>query len=206
VTLNITVAARWLTGMSSDFRLTSNGKSVSDCAPKQLVLHNTGWSGLLCYNGVARYATHDTAAWLEDVLQHEWTVKRTPQQIADLLEHEGNAWLSGIPDEQKRHTFTLMTYEDGNPFVRVISNYERLGETNLPVPADTLFQRRRKPRGPKCIVTGQAQAVTEQRRRHLENVLSEQPPAPENLRDCNCRRSTAKPHPLRKRTPSARHA
>jgi hypothetical protein len=170
-------------GMSSDFRLTSNGTRVSDCAPKQVVMHNANWSGLLCYNGVARYGTHNTAQWLEDVLQHEWTVKRTPQQIADLVEQEANTWLAEIPDEHKRHTFTLMTYENGNPFVRVISNYERLGETNLPVPADTLFNRHRKARRPRCFVFGQAQAVTEQRRRHLESVLSEQPPAPENLRD-----------------------
>jgi hypothetical protein len=146
-------------------------------------MHNANWSGLLCYNGVARYGSHDTAAWLEEVLQHEWTVQRTPQQIVDLLIHEGSSWLSTIPDEHKRHTFTLMTYADGNPLVHVISNYERLGESNLPTPADMLFHRHRKPRGPKCIVTGQAQAVTEQRRRQLEDVLAQQPPTPENLRN-----------------------
>lgn len=97
VTLNITVAARWLMAMSSDFRLTSDGKPVSDCAAKQTVLQNMGWSGLICYNGVARYRSHDTAAWLEDLLKHEWGEQRSPKQIVELLTNEGNTWLSKIP-------------------------------------------------------------------------------------------------------------
>jgi hypothetical protein len=182
MTLNITVAARWLMGMSSDFRLSVNGKPVSDCAPKQVVMHNMSWSGLLCYNGVAHYGSHDTAAWLEEVLQHKWGAQQSQQQVVDVLVHEGSAWLSSIPLEHRRHTFTLITYEDGNPLVHVISNYERLGETNLPAPADRLFHRHKRPRGPKCIVTGQAQAVSGERRKHLEDVLAQQPPAPDDLR------------------------
>jgi hypothetical protein len=90
--------------------------------------------------------------------------------------------LSEIPAEHRRHTFTLITYEDGNPFVHVISNYERPGQPNLATPADALSPRRIKPRGPRCIVTGQARAVSQQRRDHLEDVLARQPPAPDKLR------------------------
>ena len=183
MTLNITVAARWLMGMSSDFRLSSNGKPLSDCAPKQAVMHNAGWSGLLCYNGVAQYGKHDTAAWLEEVLQHEWGTQRSSQQIVDALMKEGNAWLSRIPAKHRRHTFTMATYEDGNPFVHVISNYERPGQPDLPTAAKTLFHRRIKPRGPRCIVLGQDQAVSEQKRKHLEDALAVQPPSPESLRE-----------------------
>jgi hypothetical protein len=153
MTLNITVAARWLMGMSSDFRLSINGEAVSDCAPKQAVTHYAGRSGLLCYNGVAQYRKHDTAAWLEEVLQHEWGTQQSPLQIVDALMKEGNAWLSGIPAKHRRYTFTLATYEDGNPFVYVVSNYERPGQPDLPTPADTLFRRRIKPRGPRCIMS-----------------------------------------------------
>jgi hypothetical protein len=98
-------------GMSSDFRLTVNGTPVSDCAAKQVVLHNTGWSGLLCYNGVARYGSHDTAAWLDQLLQHEWGQQQSPAQIVDLLTTEGSAWLSQVPSEHRYHTFTMITYE-----------------------------------------------------------------------------------------------
>lgn len=77
----------------------------------------------------------------------------------------------------------MITYEGGNPFVYVISNYERPGELNLPTPADALFHRRIKPRRPRCIVTGQAQAVSEQRRKALEEVLAQMPPSPHNLRE-----------------------
>ncbi len=169
-------------GMSSDFRLTRNGTPVSDCAAKQAVLHNAGWSGLLCYNGVAQYGSHDTAAWLEDILQHEWGARQTPEQIVDLLINEGSVWLRKIPKAHRWHTFTLVTYEGGNPFVYVISNYERPGQPNLATPADALFRRRIKPRGPRCIVTGQAQAVSEAKRKGLEEVLATMPPSPENLR------------------------
>jgi hypothetical protein len=183
MTLNIMVVARWLVGMSSDFRLTSNGVPVSDCAPRQAVMHNLGWSGLLCYNGVARYGSHDTAEWLEQTLQHEWGAQRSPEQIVDLLAREGSAWLGKIPANHRRHTFTLITFEDGNPFVHVISNYERPGQPDLPTPTDRLFHTRIKPRGPRCIVTGQSQAVSKRRRDHLKDVLAQQPPAPDKLRE-----------------------
>jgi hypothetical protein len=182
VTLNITVAARWLMGMSSDFRLTCDGKILSNCAAKQAVLHNAAWSGLLCYTGVAQYGSHDTAAWLQQLLQHEWGVHRTPAQIVDLLIDEGSEWLRRIPTQYRWHTFTLATYEDGNPFVYVISNFERPGGAYLSTPTEVLFKTRVKPRGPRCIVTGQSQAVSEQQRAALKEVLAQQPPEKERLR------------------------
>lgn len=182
MTLNITPVARWLMGQSSDFRLTSNGKLVSDCAPKQAVLHNAGWSGLICYNGVAKYRSHDTAKWLENLLQHEWGEYQSPKQIVELLMIEGNTWLRKIPVEHRLHTFVMITYENENPFVYLISNYERPGQPNLPAPADALFVRRIRPRGPRCIVTGQAHAVSEESRQALLEVLAHVPPSPDDLR------------------------
>lgn len=74
-------------------------------------MHNTGWSGLLCYNGVTRYGSHDTAAWLDQLLQHAWGQQQSPAQIVDLLTTEGSAGLSQVPSEHRDHTFTMITYE-----------------------------------------------------------------------------------------------
>lgn len=53
MTLNITVAARWMMTQSSDFRLTRSGVPLSDAAQKQVVLHYREWAGVVCYTGVA---------------------------------------------------------------------------------------------------------------------------------------------------------
>ncbi len=91
MTLNITVAARWLMAQSSDFRLT--GGEVSDTAQKQVVLHYLDWSGLVATSawlgtgrpeGLARYrrlagksATHDER-------------QQTPDQIVKRSTEEGS--------------------------------------------------------------------------------------------------------------------
>jgi hypothetical protein len=115
VTLNITPVARWLMTQSSDFRLTSirNGKRVieSHTAQKQFILHYPRWSGLVCYTGIAAYDDgrgfrHDTAAWLQKVLEHPPDQQRSPEDVVGVLMKEGNVWLRRIPADQRFHTFT----------------------------------------------------------------------------------------------------
>src|SRR3972149_2453022 len=107
MTLNITLAARWLMLQSSDFRLTRSGTAmpVSDAAQKQVVLHYRKWSGLVCYTGVAKWDTHDTAEWLGQVLTHE-RGERTPAEIITKLVAEGNKWLSAVPTPSRRQPVT----------------------------------------------------------------------------------------------------
>ena len=190
MTLNITVGASWLMAQSSDFRLThevidtkTGQKQVvidSEVSQKQVVLHYIGWSGLICYTGVAKYGSHDTALWLEKVLGHDGG-QRSPAQIVSLLIEEGSVWLRKIPAEHRRHTFTMITYEKAKPHIYVISNFERPDQPQLPTPADALFCTRIRPKGPRCVVTGQASAVTGEQRRALRDVLAHKPP-PEDLR------------------------
>jgi hypothetical protein len=50
MTLNLTLAARWMIVQTSDFKLTTGpGKPPEETAQKQVVLRYSGWSGLLCY-------------------------------------------------------------------------------------------------------------------------------------------------------------
>jgi hypothetical protein len=106
VTLNITPVARWLISQSSDFRLShvdNNGKRIIDSstAQKQFVLHYPKWSGLLCYTGIAKYRapgfSHDTATWLQRVLEHPPGQQRSPEDVVSVVMGEGNTWLRRIP-------------------------------------------------------------------------------------------------------------
>jgi hypothetical protein len=137
VTLNITLAARWLMAQSSDFRLTYviGGKRFieSHTAQKQFVLHYPRWSGLVCYTGIAKYRapgfSHDTAGWLQRLLEHPPDRQRSPEDVVDLLMREGNVWLRRIPPEDRCHTFTMIAYDEKDiPRIWVIFNYERLGQ------------------------------------------------------------------------------
>lgn len=190
MTLNITVAARWLMAQSSDFRLTSeeNGKTVikSESAQKQFILHYPQWSGLLCYTGIAHYRarglSHDTAAWLQKLLEHPPDEQRSPRDIPDLLITEG-AWLRKIPPTDRRTTFTMIAYDEKNiPRVWVISNYERPDLPPQPVGADDLYCTCLRARGPRCVVTGWAPAVSAEQRHLLLDLLATVPPR-DNLSD-----------------------
>jgi hypothetical protein len=181
MTLNITVAARWLMTQSSDFRLTDSEGTVSETSQKQVVLQYMGWSGLVCYTGVARYGPHDTAAWLADVLTHN-RGQRSPEQVAKRLVEEGTVWLRRIPIRHRCHTFTMITYEREKPNVYVISNFERPNGPLLARAADTLFWTRVRPRAPRCIVTGWSPAVLDSQREALESLLASVP-SPERLRE-----------------------
>src|SRR3546814_7574342 len=106
MTLNITVAARWMMTQSSDFRLTRGGHLVSDAAQKQVVLHYRDWAGVVCYTGVASAPGHDTAVWLEQVLTHP-SAHRSPAMVVQRLAEEGSKWLSRVRSEE--HTSELQS-------------------------------------------------------------------------------------------------
>ena len=186
MTLNITPVARWLMCQGSDFRLTSirNGKRTieSHTAQKQFILHYPKWSGLVCYTGIAAYVdpargfSHDTAAWLQKVLEHPPDQERSPEDVARLLETEGNTWLCEIPANQRFHTFTMLAYDEkGIPRVWVISSFERPGQPPKTVGEDDLLYTRIRVREPRCIVTGFPGAVSEDQKAALLEKLARMP-------------------------------
>jgi hypothetical protein len=177
MTLNITLAARWLMAQSSDFRLTVDGKfdPKSSPAQKQVVLHYMGWSGLICYTGVASYGSHDTARWLGQILTHD-AAPRTPGQVIERIRKKGNIWLRRVPAKYRRHTFTMITYEAGAAHIYLISSYEQLGRAELAVPANSFLVSHARVRGTTCVVTGWPSAVTTSQRSELERILAADPP------------------------------
>lgn len=193
MTLNITLAARWLMAQSSDFRLTYKKKDGTigideSPAQKQFVLHYPEWSGLLCYTGIAKYDQHDTAKWLQKVLVHPFDEQRRPLDVANLVASQGSTWLRDIPDDipkkDRWHTFTLIADDKGaRPHVWVISNYQSTDGPDLPKPADKFSISHVGPRSDlRCIVTGWDRAVTPEQKAELENLLRHKP-QPETLSD-----------------------
>lgn len=183
MTLNITVAARWLMVQSSDFRLTRADADdpISETAQKQVVLRYRNWSGLICYTGVASHGSHDTATWLGEVLTHEFG-ERSPEQVIKQIADSGSQWLRQVPLKNRNHTFTMITYESGIPHIYLLSNYQLLGRDDLLRPASTLKLSHARVRQPKCVVTGSSRTVTRHQREHLEQLLASNL-SPETLRE-----------------------
>jgi hypothetical protein len=114
VTLNLTLAARWMIVQTSDFRLTTGRRPVSETAQKQVVLKYRHWTGLLCYTGIAQWYGHDTAQWLDHVLTHGPAEQREPREVLGALVKEGG-WLPGVDENHRRHTFTLTLFANKLP-------------------------------------------------------------------------------------------
>jgi hypothetical protein len=169
---------------SSDFRLThlDNGNTIIDShtAQKQFVLQYPKWSGLLCFTGIAEYRVPgfslDTAAWLQQALEHPPDQLRSPKDVVDVLMREGNPLLRRIPPKDRRLTLTMIAYDaKGIPRIWVISNYERPGQTFNTVGADDVFLTQLRARGPRCIVTGWAPAVSADQQAALLDLLASVP-------------------------------
>jgi hypothetical protein len=176
MTLNITLVSPWIIYQSTDFRLTdANNASVtmSETAQKQVVLQYQNWCGLLCYTGIAKWASHDTEAWLPDALTHSGG-SRSPRQIANTLAMHANSWIRGIPIDLRRHTFVLAAFE-GRPIVYYISTFQRCGGNDLMKPLDHFDVTRYRPKQIKCLATGWTACLTEREKRELQSLMAAQP-------------------------------
>ena len=192
MTLNITLAARWLMAQSSDFRLTYKKKDgttgVADsAAQKQFVLHYPEWSGLLCYTGIANYDQHDTAEWLPQVLVHPFGEQRGPRDVADVVASQASTSLRDIPKNVRWLTFTLIAYDKRErPHVWVISNYQSIDGPDLPEPADKFSISHDGLRGDlRCrVVTGWDRAVTRRTESRTRRPAASQA-ATRDTKQCN---------------------
>ncbi|SEH00491.1 hypothetical protein SAMN05444920_116226 [Nonomuraea solani] len=173
MTLNVTVASRSLSVQTSDFRLTrgDTGAIVSSSAQKQVVLHYTGWSGLLCYTGLASWGSHDTAKWLGRILEH-LPGQRSMRDVVERVRDEGNIWLKTVPAEHRWHTFTLMAYEGPVPHLYAISSFQSLQGADLAAPREYFFISHARVRGIKHFVTGQSMHVEDDEVRNLKDEVA----------------------------------
>jgi hypothetical protein len=146
VTLNLTLAARWMIVQTSDFRLTTGPSTPpEETAQKQVVLKYRHWTGLLCYTGIARWFSHDTAQWLDRILTHGPGEQRQPREILEVLVKQGG-WLRRVHEARRRHTFTLTLFANKLPWVRAHSlPGGRRDNTTSTYRSDMELQRRTSP-------------------------------------------------------------
>ena len=166
MTLNITILTPAIIYQSSDFRLTDNGKLVTNRSAKSVVLTYSTWTGFVTYTGLGSWPNSDkdisdwVVEWLADGKQ------RTMAEVADCLADEGIKLLAIVQRQFKREhrlTFTLAGFEAG--FVRafVISNFEDCyGTVRAPPDQQLTFTTRTLSGGNKAtvIVTGYKPAVS----------------------------------------------
>ena len=177
VTLNLTLAARWMIVQTSDFRLTTGpNRPPEETAQKQVILKYRDWTGLLCYTGISRWFSHDTAQWLTRILTHGPGEQRSPQEVITVLVNEGG-WLGRVHPDQRKHTFTLALFANKLPWVCMVSNYQRAGQDDLPQALDHFIVTCHRPRPSRVYPTGWTQVVDDRDRKELlEQLNSERDP------------------------------
>lgn len=163
MTLNVTILTPATIYQSADFRLTDNGKLVTNRSAKSVVLTYSTWIGFVTYTGLGRWHGKDLSDWVA-----EWLAdgkQRSMAEVANHLADEGTKLLTAYRQQfrrQLKHTFTLAGFEAGFARAFVISNFEDCFGTVRESPDQQLTVTTRKLRaGGKAtvIVTGYKPAV-----------------------------------------------
>jgi len=179
LTLNVTILTPATIYQSADFRLTDNGKLVTNQSAKSVVLTYSTWIGFVTYTGLGRWYGKDlsdwVAGWLADGKQ------RSMAEVANHLADEGTKLLTAYRQQfrrQPKHTFTLAGFEAGFARAFVISNFEDcFGTVRKSLDQQLTVTTRKLRAGSKAtvIVTGYKPAVPTDDRRKLGALASRYP-------------------------------
>jgi hypothetical protein len=185
VTLNITLFDKERIFQSSDFRLTVDGRVLTDRSMKAIVIQNTEFDGLLTYTGVGSWAGKDTrdfvVEWLESVGDVAWP------EVASALGQQARNWMSRVNRLriQQRLTLVLATFdrEREGAQVTIISNFED-SRGWIENPHDEFrISTRFASRHPQTLVTGFKPAFNGDARRQLERLARNHRNEPEFIRN-----------------------
>ncbi len=179
MTLNITILTPTTIYQSADFRLTANGRLVTNRSAKSVVLTYATWTGFVTYTGLGSWEGKDLSYWVA-----EWLAdgkQRTMAEVANRLADEGTKLLTACQQQfgrLLRHTFTLAGFEDGFARAFIISNFEDCyGSTRSSTDRQLTVTTRKLGTGSKAtvIVTGYKPAVPTDDRRKLRALASRYP-------------------------------
>jgi hypothetical protein len=171
MTLNIVVLTPEVVYLSADFRLTAEGSLVTDRSSKTVHVDYETWAGLITYTGLGRWKGTDVSDWIATWLTGQSDL--TMEQVARLLERQGTGMLTELSTTEgkiRRHTFTLVGFNNGVATAYLISNFED-GRKARKVPDGSLSRYTKRLEGRErawVLVTGQAGAVTDGERKALE--------------------------------------
>lgn len=180
MTLNVTVLTPTVIYQSADFRLTNikTGKPLPDPSPKTVTLAYRAWNGFITYTGVGSWRDR----YLSDYLV-EWLTGPADLSMADVARIVANKGTELLHDMEiyyprRRHTFILAGFEEQEPRVFVISNFEDCFGNSREDIDDHLTVRTRATKHRKkatVIVTGYKRAVPLTDRRLLGSVAANYP-------------------------------
>jgi hypothetical protein len=170
MTLNITVLSTSAIFQSADFRLSHEGRALSDPSTKRLVVDFSDWSGFITYAGVGRSGSEHTTAVLRRWMRGIGDIAF--DDLAELIRRSGSVWLRRIGPQ--RHTFVLAGYDKGLPKAAIISNFElwhgaETGVLSADLHTSVVATRNQ----PEVVVTGVRSAVLRQERRGLQRLVAE---------------------------------
>ncbi|MDN5850326.1 MAG: hypothetical protein L0H63_11950 [Nitrococcus sp.] len=176
MTLNVTLATEHRIYQSSDYMITISNpyEVISTSTTKVVQFQYEEAVGFISYTGIARWPRRDSrdtanrvAAWLEG------KTDLTLNSLAELIQAEANPFIRRIAASGSSafHTFTIAGFENGNPAVILVSNYEKADGRTLPErSSDLTISRKDLHNGAFVVVTGQRAAVHKDRKRQLERL------------------------------------
>lgn len=179
MTLNVTVLTPTVIYQSADFRLVdfNTGKPITDRSAKTVTLTYWSWDGFITYTGVGRWRARDVSDLIADWLTGVESPSMTG--VADIVASKGTELLRDLEKfypPRKRHTFTLVGFEEGRARVCVISNFEDCRNKSQATIDDHLMVTTRTLRRNEkaiVIVTGRKKAVPLSERRLLGSVAAQ---------------------------------
>jgi len=175
MTLNMTLVAPYAIYQCSDFQLSvwNTQKQKYDELPyvcqKQIFVNSFDWSATVTFTGLGSTRTIKVDKWLAD------QVISLPMDASynDLIKRlfTATAWLRGVPEKDRRHTFIVTGFIGTAPIITLVSNFEDLDGAQLNTPKNDLFRSEKRPRNPRLVLTGWKQAVRKEDRLLLRNQI-----------------------------------
>ena len=208
MTLNIIAASPRVVHVGADFQLTdaNSGKVITQSSPKVLVLNypSSGWQAVVSYCGVGRWQGRETSDWIKGWLQHDPPSMRSFDEVATILQQEGNVWLAEIRAKGRyagEHTFILAGIVDGASKVALISNVQRLRKHPSSVARCLSIEYAAPDR--RVIITGQHPLVSRADVKSLDAAVRRGDEIPQVQRQIGRIIADAARHPNAKKTVSS---
>jgi len=171
MTLLITAVARDGLHLSSDYRLSDNGKPIETTnGAKQLSVRRTRWLAQVSFTGIAKFGRYDTRAWIQDVSGSVHAEAPVDDLVATLVEC-GTKNLASVTYPEKRLTIVIAAVESGNARLFVVSNWETaFGEMSTVQDEFKSFEV--KAGRPLLLVHGNRKALPRAERRRLKRLVT----------------------------------
>lgn len=180
MTLLIAAASPKAIYLSSDYRLTSNGRVITDSSAKLVLLTFKTWFGFVAYTGVGSVGKISTASFVVNWVKNKLDL--TIDELLTILRETGSRWLRTVARNQQ-HTFLFMGFDAGQPIVATVSNFEDLaGKHEMQAEPELSVSLRRGSAVPRVLICGASPAVSQRDFRLLRELIKRTPDSSNEIR------------------------